>query len=127
MANVNYTASEVNAIATTINSQINATTERTVIWSWGVSKRVATLYNNMPALGLRVSGLIFKGWVYVCYNEGTDTYELRFVNMKGVVKKSIDDVYCDMLGEIIDRNVERGNFSEDVYYKKAMADSRARL
>lgn len=73
-----------------------------VVESWGVSKRVCTIYNNMPTLMLKVIGLVHKGWVFISLNEGMDLYEVRLVNKKHKCIKTVEEVYCDQLGEIID-------------------------
>jgi hypothetical protein len=117
------TSYERMAVATEIWRQIRAGVGVTVIMSWGLSKRVATEYNGMPALLMRVTGLQHKGWVYVCLNYATDTYEVYLVTVRGAVKRHLDEVYCDNLGEMLDRLIERGYCSEDAYYKAAMADS----
>jgi len=121
----NYTNSEILEIAKTINSQLNATTSFFVRGSWGISKRAATLYNEMPTLALRVSGVLHKGWVYIAYDEGRDLYNLYAVSLRGVVKKAVDGVFCDEFGDIIDQMIERSAAMSDAEYRrKAIADSR---
>ena len=123
-----YTNSEINAIVATINEQLNASVERSIIWSWGISKRFATKYNNMPALGLRVSGLLHKGFVYIAYNEGKDLYEIFLTSIRGKEKVHIEEVYCDMLGNVIDSVVERSpKMTNEDYKRKALADSARKL
>lgn len=114
----------VKSIAETIFSQIKATVEAPVFWSWGVSKVMYSTNDDMPALMLRVSGALFKGWVYVVYNEGLDTYIVKLVTVRHVVKKVVEDVYFDELGSLIDSLVERPcNATDEQYHKLAMADS----
>ena len=122
-------ANYVNEVAKTINAQINATVEnRFVIWSWGVSRRFATIYNNMPALGLRVSGLLHKGFVYICLNEGRDVYEIYCVNMRGKVTKVNNEVYCDNLGFVLDGMIEKDHsLSNEAYRAKALKDSAKKM
>lgn len=119
----NYSSSEVLAIANTINRQIEDTTSFWVRGSWGIAKRIATVYHEMPALAIRVSGVYHKGWVFICYNEGNDWYDITFINTRGTVKNTIDGVYADMLGEVLDMHIERGTTSEDEYARKASADT----
>jgi hypothetical protein len=41
--------------------------------------------------------------VLVKYNKGSDTYSMKFMNVRGVNVKNVatyDDVYCDMLQEL---------------------------
>ena len=119
----------VNEVAKTINVQMIASVEdRFVFWSWGVSRKVATVYNNMPALALRVSGLLHKGWVYICLNEGRDVYEVFCVSLKGKVKKHNDEVFCDNLGFVLDNMIEKDSAMSDSTYKaKAMRDSAKKM
>lgn len=115
-------------IAKTINEQLFWSIDRTVYWSWGVSKKMFTFYNEMPSLMLRVSGAIHKGWVVVSLNEGSDTYEVRLLNVKKEVKAVYTDVYCDELGSFIDDKVERPvHLSDEEYDKIAMEDSRLKM
>ncbi len=91
--------------------------------SWGISKIICVYVNEMPALGLLVNGFIHQGWVFVALNERTDTYELFTVENKDkmviVVKKHIDDVYCDMLTDTIDGMIERDpSWSDEEYNSK---------
>ncbi|MBR5043020.1 MAG: hypothetical protein IKX67_07245 [Bacteroidales bacterium] len=122
-------ASYVNEVAKTINAQMFATVEnKWVFFSWGVSRRFATVYNGMAALGLRVSGLLHKGFVYICYNEGRDVYEVHCVSLKGVVKKSNKEVYCDNLGFVLDGMIERScEQTNEAYRAKAMRDSAKKM
>jgi hypothetical protein len=115
------------AVATTIWRQIRAELSLNKIMSWGLSKRIATEYNGMPALQMRVTGLLHKGWVYVCLNYGNDVYEVYFVNTRGAVKRHLDEVYCDNLGFVLDTNIERGTFAADEYARLAAADTARKM
>ena len=76
------TAEERMEVATTIWQQIRATLTMPEIWSWGVSKKIATEYNGKPALQLRVSGLQHKGWAVIALDYGRDVYEVYLLNLK---------------------------------------------
>ena len=117
------TPEERMAVAKTIWQQIRATLNVYEIMSWGCSKRIATEYNGMPALQIRVTGLQHKGWVFICLNYGKDAYEVYFVNVRGNVKEHLEEVYSDNLGYVLDRHIERGDYSTERYKKLALADS----
>lgn len=117
------TSQERMAVATEIWGQIRASVTVSEVMSWGLSKKIATEYNGMPALQIRVSGLQHKGWVIIALNYGLDCYEVFFVSTRGTVKKHLEEVYCDNLGQVLDRGIERGYGSESAYYRAAMADS----
>lgn len=119
------TQEEIMAIANTINAQLAWSAPVCPIqWSWGVSKKIASLYRGMATLKLRVSGLVHKGWVLISLNQGSDTYEVRTIDMRGTIKQERLDVYCDQLGKVVDEMVERpADMDTDTYAKEALADS----
>jgi hypothetical protein len=81
--------------------QLRPNTDR--YWSWGVSTRI----NFMDkALILKVNGHLFKGYVVIALDY-SDTYNVHLVTTHGNISKSIENVYCDELAEVIDNNIER--------------------
>lgn len=116
-------------IANEINRQIRCGVTVDVIMSWGVSKRIATVYKGMATLALRVSGVLHKGWVYVSLDEGRDCYIVTLLSVnKGKVLQVRDEVYCEELGSVIDNLVERKDEWTDEEYKKlAFTDSERKL
>ena len=116
-------------IANEINRQIRCGVTADVIMSWGVSKRIATVYQDRATLALRVSGVLHKGWVYVSLDEGRDCYVVTLLSAdKSKVIKVRDEVYCEELGSVIDNLVERKErWTDDMYKKLAFADSERKL
>lgn len=116
-------------IANEINRQIRCGVTADVIMSWGVSKRIATVYQDRATLALRVSGVLHKGWVYISLDEGRDCYVVTLLSAdKSKVIKVRDEVYCEELGSVIDNLVERKVEWTDKEYKKLlMADSKRKL
>ena len=104
----------VQQVATEMWSQLRMTLGVNIMWSWGIRKVVATICNEMPALQLHVNGRLFKGYVLVALNEGSDTYQL-FVKktMRGELTCICDECYCDNFGQIIDRYIESGDGPEE--------------
>lgn len=118
----------VKQVATTAWRQLFWSVTMPVVLSWGVSKKCCTTYNEMPTLMLKVSALVHKGWVYISLNEDKDVYEVRLMNTKNECIKTIDEVYCDQLGETIDQLIEKpSSMTEEEYSQKAMADSNAKM
>lgn len=114
--------------AKTILSQIFWSLDKWAFFSWGVSQKVATVYNGMATLALRVTGAVHKGWVYISLNEGKDCYEVRLLNVSRQVKRTLEEVYCDNLGEVIDGLVERKpEWTDAQYQRKAYSDSRKKM
>ena len=110
-------------IANTIWFQLKSLTSPFVIMSWGISKKSATAFENMPALMLTVNGAVFKGKVIIALTPA-DTYKISLLNQDGSVKESTDDVYFDQLGGIIDRMVERPLGCSDEEYIKSWSDEK---
>lgn len=116
------------SVTTEMYKQLFWSIDRDVFWSWGVSKRGYGFYNDMPTMMLRVTGLVHKGWVYVSLNEGKDLYEVRLLNVRRQLKKTVEDVYGEDLGAIIDGLVEcPTSMTAKEYEKKAMKDSERKL
>lgn len=116
-------------IANEINRQIRCGVTADVIMSWGISKRIATVYQNRATLALRVNGILHKGWVYISLDEGRDVYivTLLSADKKNVVSVN-DEVYCDDLGSLIDSLVERKmEWTDEEYEKLALEDSERKL
>lgn len=116
-------------VANEINRQIRCGVTTDVVMSWGVYKRVATVYNDMATLALRVSGVLHKGWVYISLDEGRDCY---IITLLSVDRKTVvgvrDEVYCEELGSVIDSLVEcKEEWTDEEYKKLAMEDSNRKL
>lgn len=74
----------------------------TIVWSWGSSQYIA-LPNGLM---WHVEGFLFTGWVKVLYNEGTDAFDVYFLNNRKKEVKTVEEVYIDSLIDCIDHNVE---------------------
>lgn len=120
-------AERINSTAYTILNQIKATASFPVRCSWGAHAYTATLFQDHAALAFRVSGLYHKGIVVIAYNEDADSYTIHLLNTRRAIKKTISDVYCDELGRIIDREVERGTTDLKTYEMRALADSARKM
>lgn len=93
-------------IAETIRGQLVSLTEFPVLLSWGITEFVGTVFKDLPALRFHVNGRLFKGFVIICLN-GSDYYEVYLQNGEGT--RCINDEVCfNELGEVIDREIERG-------------------
>ena len=53
-----------------------------------------------------MQGFKFRGVVEVVYNEGKDLFEVSFIK-RGKVVEVVDDIYFDMLVDVIDTKVEK--------------------
>jgi hypothetical protein len=82
-----------------LRSQLN------IMWSWGFNSPIA-LENGLK---FKVQGFIHRGWVVVKYNEGKDLFEVILLDKKGNSIKEVEDVFFDMLVDVIDGLVEKTN------------------
>ena len=117
------------ATAKTIEQQILWSINKWEYMSWGIRKKVATEYEGMATLALRVSGAVHKGWVFISLNEGADCYEVRLLNVaRTKVKRTLEEVYCDNLGEVLDSLIERKTeWTDEQYKNKAARDSARKM
>lgn len=112
------------SMAATIRKSLFFSIKPEVFCSWGVSKLVATWFNDMPSLEMTVQGMLHKGSVLVSYNEGMDDFEVRLLNPDRVLVKTLENVFADELGQRIDELVERpAGMTDKEYKQKAWADS----
>lgn len=98
-------------VAETARKQLLGMTPAPVIMSWGISGLYATEFKDMPALGIKVNGRLFKGLVIIALN-GSDYYEVYLTN-ETETRLVSDEVCFDELGELIDRHIERGEDKEE--------------
>lgn len=94
-------------IARTILEQLKAGDIRR-FWSWGAS---GFAFSDEAEAGevylqFKVNGALFKGSVRVVYVESRDTYRVEFY-AGSELRQSFDDVYADLLAEIVDEFVEK--------------------
>ena len=78
------------------------------VGSWGTHQFIALTPTKHYTGGLRfkVSGRLFRGLVQVLLMPN-DTYTVELIQRRTYeVKERREDIYCDMLTEVIDRLVE---------------------
>jgi len=73
------------------------------VMSWGAHNWAAI---DKYTLRFKVQGFLHKGFVTVRLTP-MDVYQVKLLKRDGTVVKTIENVYCDELTEIIDNNVER--------------------
>ena len=86
-----------------------------IMWSWGCRSFVAL----NDGLMWHVQGYLLNGWVKVLYNEGTDAFDVFFLNNSKELVKKVEEVYLDNLVDVIDYNVEKdGSFNYEQRVKE---------
>lgn len=98
-------------IAKTIKTQLVSLTAMPILMSWDIKEFIATIYDDMPALRLKVNGRLHAGYVIIALN-GSDYYEVYLQNDKGTECVN-EEVYFDELGDVIDRAIESGTDKEE--------------
>ena len=87
------------------------------ILSWGVSELTALYYDDMPALELKVNGMIHKGYVTVCLDEGADVFIVHLLDDSHNRIETVGDVHFDELGRVLDEKIERPADVDDSTYR----------
>lgn len=89
------------------------TRQKIVLFSWGFHKAIA-LENG---LRFSVNGFIFKGIVNVIYNEGTDLFDIKLININKapiIISDVPIDMLIDTLDTLIEKNENDKNYKERV-------------
>jgi hypothetical protein len=86
------------------------TRQKIILFSWGFHKPIA-IENGLQ---FSVNGFIFKGIVKIVYNEGTDLFDIKLINVNGCLGL-IPDVFLDELIDVLDRHI--GKDESDENYK----------
>ena len=103
-------------IAQTIQEQLIGLTPMPVLMSWGIAEFAATIFKDLPALRIKVNGLLHTGYVIIALN-GSDYYEVYL--LKGKDAECVNEEVCyNELGDVIDRAIECGTDKEE-YEKTA--------
>ena len=105
-------------IAQTIQEQLIGLTPMPVLMSWDIAEFAATIFKGLPALRIKVNGLLHTGYVIIALN-GSDYYEVYL--LKGKDAECVNEEVCyNELGDVIDRAIECGTDKEE-YEKMAQA------
>lgn len=80
-------------IAQTIKEQLLSFTPIPVFMSWGVSEFVATVFQELPALRLKVNGRLHAGYVVIALN-GSDYYEVYLLKEDDSNAKCVNEEVC---------------------------------
>lgn len=107
-------------IAQTIQEQLIVLTPMPVLMSWDIAEFAATIFKGLPALRIKVNGLLHTGYVIIALN-GSDYYEVYL--LKGKDAECVNEEVCyNELGDVIDRAIECGTDKEE-YEKIAISNS----
>lgn len=113
-----YSELERYMTAQTTMEQIIAGVGKGVYFSWGCSKKAYCEIDGKCGLALRVNGFCFSGCVIVLLNGGADLYEVytaKDVKNLATYKNTHTGIFCDQLGSVLDKIIEKGNMSDEEY------------
>lgn len=77
----------------------------TIFISWGVDPESMKVIEG--GLEFECNGFKHTGKVQIVLDEGKDLFEVHLISENGEKIKTIEDVYVDMLVDVIDENVEK--------------------
>lgn len=77
-------------------------------FTW-VDPRPSQIIKTPPAISFTVSTAKFEGLVTVLYERGSDTYAVE-LHRDGELVERHDEVYFDMLGEVLERLIDDGRW-----------------
>ena len=83
-----------------------------ILMSWGFNSPIVI----KMGLRFKVNGFKLKnGTISIKYNGGSDLFDLTFNNQDGTVRNTLEGIYFDELGSVIDDQVEMiENYNERV-------------
>ncbi|EHC5873720.1 GTPase [Salmonella enterica subsp. enterica serovar Eastbourne] len=79
-------------------------------FTW-VDPRPSQIIKTPPAISFTVSTAKFEGLVTVLYERGSDTYAVE-LHRDGELVERHDEVYFDMLGEVLERLIDDGRWRQ---------------
>jgi len=79
---------------------------RDFIW---VDPEPENIVSTPPAISCTVSTGKFEGQVTIIYDRGADAYEVE-LSQNGELVKRVDDIYFDMLGDVLEQWIDDGTW-----------------
>ena len=109
----------------TILQQLALTTPLNVVYSWGVTNKVATqieitvdgMEKNVAALMMDVNGFNYQGRLYVTNNRVKQTFGLYSERNRMLHEENENIAYKD-LGQVLDAVIETGGMSQQKHLER---------
>ena len=109
----------------TILQQLALTTPLNVVYSWGVTNKVATqieitvdgMEKNVAALMMDVNGSNYQGRLYVTNNRVKQTFDL-YSEQNGMLHKENENIAYKDLGQVLDAVIETGGMSQQEHLQR---------
>ena len=109
----------------TILQQLSLTTPLNVVYSWGVTNKVATqieitvdgMEKAVAALMMDVNGFNYQGRLYVTNNRVKQTFGL-YSERNGMLHEENENIAFKDLGQVLDAVIETGGMSQQKHLQR---------
>ena len=109
----------------TILQQLALTTPLNVVYSWGVTNKVATqieitvdgMERTVAALMMDVNGFNYQGRLYVTNNRVKQTFGL-YSERNGMLHEENENIAFKDLGQVLDTVIETGGMSQQEHLQR---------
>lgn len=116
---------QIGRVACSILQQLAVTTPVNVVYSWGVTNKVATqieimvdgVEQTVAALMMDVNGFNFQGRLYVTNNRTKHTFGL-YCELNGNLHEERKSIAYKDLGKVLDAVIETGGLSQQEHLKR---------
>ena len=116
---------QIGRTACTILQQLALTTPLNVVYSWGITNKVATqieimtdgVEQTVAALMMDVNGFNYQGKLYVTNNYIKRTFDL-YSEQNGLLHEEKKSIAYKDLGQVLDAVIETGGMTHEEYREK---------
>ena len=116
---------QIGRAACTILQQLALTTPLNVVYSWGVTNKVATqieitvdgMEKAVAALMMDVNGFNYQGRLYVTNNRVKQTFGL-YSERNGMLHEENENIAFKDLGQVLDAVIETGGMSQQKHLQR---------
>ena len=116
---------QIGRAACTILQQLALTTPFNVVYSWGITNKVATqieimvdgMEKNVAALMMDVNGFNYQGRLYVINNRVKQTFGL-YSERNGMLHEENENIAFKDLGQVLDAVIETGGMSQQKHLQR---------
>lgn len=116
---------QIGRAACTILQQLALTTPLNVVYSWGISNKVATqieitvdgMEKTVAALMMDVNGFNYQGRLYVTNNRVKQTFGL-YSERNGMLHEENENIAFKDLGQVLDAVIETGGMSQQKHLQR---------
>lgn len=116
---------QIGRAACIILQQLALTTPLNVVYSWGITNKVATqieimvdgMEKTVAALMMDVNGFNYRGRLYVTTNRVKQTFGL-YTEQNGMLHKKNENIAYKDLGQVLDAVIETGGMSQQEHQQR---------